>query len=96
LNFSNFTHFKKEWLSISFVKFLFSPFIGMCLTYMLHLSNPITTVVLVQAGMPVANAALILSNLFELDQDLANSCWLFTTFISLLTTPILLYALNFL
>jgi predicted permease len=80
------------------IKYLFWPALTFALIYTLRgnlLHDPITYRVLVlQACMPVAMQAMLLSNLFDLDMDLVNALWLTTTLFSLVTAPLLIYALQ--
>jgi predicted permease len=47
-------------------------------------------VVLILATMPVAFTALIPPSIYDLDLDLANSCWFVTTSLLIFVLPILL------
>jgi len=73
----------KESLVACALKFLVSPVIGMGLFYLANLffgfGPDIPRVVLIQASMPVAIWAVVVSTLFNLDRDLANACWASTT-----------------
>lgn len=53
-------------------------------------------VVLLLASMPVAFNALIPPSIYDLDLDLANSCWFVTTALLALVLPALLFVLGFL
>jgi hypothetical protein len=44
--------------------------------------------------MPVAFNALIPPSLYDLDLDLANSCWFFTTAMLVVELPMLLMVIN--
>ena len=50
-------------------------------------------VVAILASMPVAMNALIPPSLFDLDLDLANACWVFTTLELIVVLPILVIVL---
>lgn len=84
MEFRKIKNYFSECLSISFLKFVISPVIGLSLAYLLlriNILNPLSLkVIFIESAMPVAISSLILSNLFELNQDLANACWVFTTF----------------
>ena len=51
-------------------------------------------VVIVLSAMPVAFNALIPPSIYDLDLDLANSCWFVTTALLVLVLPLLLLILN--
>ncbi len=83
----------KECLVISAIKFLIVP-ATMTLTAFLvgygKIENGLPLkVVLILSSMPVAFMALIPPSLYDLDMDLANSCWLFTTSMLIVVLPIL-------
>jgi predicted permease len=48
-------------------------------------------VVMILSAMPVAFNALIPPSIFDLDLDLANSCWFFTTSLLIIVLPVLLF-----
>ncbi len=50
-------------------------------------------VVCILSAMPVAMTALVPPSLFNLDVDLANACWIFTTLGLVLILPVLLFIL---
>ncbi|MBM4082112.1 MAG: hypothetical protein FJ278_20570 [Planctomycetes bacterium] len=83
--------FLPECLSMAALKFLATPLIGLLIGWLLGCGNILDglllKVVFVEACMPVAIFALVLTKLFDLDQDLANSCWLVTTFGVVLMLP---------
>ena len=47
-------------------------------------------VVIILASMPVAFNALIPPSIYDLDLDLANACWFFTTACLIAVLPVLL------
>jgi predicted permease len=51
-------------------------------------------VVMILSSMPVAFIALIPPSIYDLDLDLANSCWFFTTALLVLVLPLLLIAIT--
>jgi predicted permease len=51
-------------------------------------------VVIILSSMPVAFNALIPPSIYDLDLDLANSCWFFTTALLIITLPMLLIVLS--
>jgi len=48
-------------------------------------------VVMLLSSMPVAFIALIPPSIYDLDLDLANSCWFFTTALLIFVLPSLLF-----
>lgn len=92
--------FKTPLLSMSFIKFIWSPVIGLSLAYLLGFHNIMDglplKIALIESCMPAAIASLIVPALFNLDQDLSNSLWLFTTFLIIPLLPILLWILSIL
>ena len=51
-------------------------------------------VVIILSSMPVAFMALIPPSLYDLDIDLANSCWLFTTTLLVIVLPVLYFVIH--
>lgn len=100
LKFSAVKRFKAPVFSMSFIKFIWSPLVGLIFAYLLGyhaiMDGLPLKIALIEASMPCAIASLITPALFNLDQDLSNSCWLFTTFLIIPLLPILLWILNIL
>jgi len=87
-----------ECFTMSLIKFLISPVLGLGLAYLLGCSQfmdglPLK-VVFIEATMPAAIFSLVLSRLFNLNQDLANSCWIFTTLAVILILPLIYIIIN--
>ncbi len=86
--------YKKTWATISLIKFLYSPIIGLLGAYLIGYSKIpnrfILKVVFIEASMPVAISSLMLSNLFRLEKDLTNSCWAFTNVFMVVIVPIII------
>ena len=86
IKFAKIKKYFNECLSISFLKFIINPIIGLSLAYLFVRINILDTlslkVIFIESAMPVAISSLILSSLFKLNKDLTNSCWVFTTFIT--------------
>jgi hypothetical protein len=83
MRFSNVRHHLAEGLSISLIKFLLLPLLAGIAAWLLGLHEiqdglPFK-IVLIGASMPVAFNALVAASVYDLDLDLANSCWLITT-----------------
>ena len=88
----------KECVSVSLIKFLFVPILASSLAYLLGFGDideglPLK-VVIILSSMPVAFNALIPPSIYDLDLDLANSCWFFTTAMLLAVLPLLLAVLH--
>ena len=88
----------KECFSVSLIKFLFVPILASSLAYLLGFGDideglPLK-VVIILSSMPVAFNALIPPSIYDLDLDLANSCWFFTTAMLLVVLPLLLAVLR--
>ncbi len=87
------TQYLKECVAVALIKFFLVPVTITFLAYLLNYSRigdglPLK-VVMILSSMPVAFNALIPPSLYHLDLDLANSCWLFTTFFLFFLLPIL-------
>ena len=99
MKFRKLKEYLPECLSVSVIKFLISPIAGVGFAYILGCSNFMgglaLKVVLVEAAMPAAIFSLIFAKLFNFNQDLANSCWFFTTFAVILILPLLNFVLRF-
>ena len=86
----------KECLAISGIKFLIVPVILTLTAFLLGYGKmeqglPLK-VVMILSAMPVAFTSLVPPSLYDLDIDLANSCWLFTTALLVVVLPVLYIA----
>lgn len=86
----------KECLAISGIKFLIVPVILTLTAFLLGYGKmeqglPLK-VVMILSAMPVAFTSLAPPSLYDLDIDLANSCWLFTTALLVVVLPVLYIA----
>jgi len=85
----------KECMAISFIKFLLIPFsisaIAVLLGYGVLEGGLPLKVVIILSSMPVGFTALVPVSIYDLNLDLANSCWLVTTLGLLIVIPILSY-----
>jgi predicted permease len=84
----------RECLSIALIKFFLVPVLVFLPAYFLGYGNiqdglPLK-VVLILSSMPVAFNALIPPSIYNLDLDLANSCWFFTTAMLVVVLPVLM------
>lgn len=96
LRFQRVTGYWRESLIVALIKFLLVPLCTTLIAYFLgyrSLDNgvPLKTI-LILSSTPVAFNALVATSIYDLDLDLANSCFLFTTIALVVTLPIL-YAL---
>jgi predicted permease len=89
----------KECVAISVIKFIIVPLLATSMGYIIGynaIDNGLPLkVVLILSAMPVAFIALIPASLYDLDLDLANACWFFTTAMLAVELPIILILLNF-
>ncbi len=88
----------KECVLISLIKFLIVPVTVTSLAFLLgykHIGGGlILKAVMILSCMPVAFIALIPPSLYDLDLDLANSCWLFTTSLLIIILPALYFVIH--
>ncbi|RZW19291.1 MAG: hypothetical protein EX260_07835 [Desulfobulbaceae bacterium] len=98
MKFSRVSNYIPESALISLVKFAAVPIFGCTLAYLfnLHLLSDglVFKVVLVLTSMPVAFNALVAASIFDLDLDMANSCWLVTTLGLIIVLPWLYFLLS--
>ena len=97
LRLSRMTCYLRESAVISLIKFAFVPVIVTSLALLAGLGDvedglPLKVVAILSA-MPVAMNALIPPSLFNLDLDLANACWVFTTLELVVVLPVLIIIL---
>jgi predicted permease len=98
MKFKRVGRYLKECLSIAAIKFLAVPLIVSVSAYALGFGRidegvPLK-VVIILSSMPVAFNALIPPSIYNLDLDLANSCWFFTTASLTGVLPLLLLIVN--
>ena len=98
MRFRRVRNYFKECLSVSIIKFVLVPVLATSLAYLLGFGQiedglPLK-VVIILSSMPVAFNALIPPSIYDLDLDLANSCWFFTTALLVLVLPALLLIIN--
>jgi predicted permease len=83
----------REVAALMVTKFAVGPLLGAGLVLVLGqwgaFDGLLWRVVVVEGAMPVAIFATIVSNLFDLDRDLANSAWVLTTLATAAMIPIL-------
>jgi predicted permease len=98
LKFKRVRAYVKECVAVSLIKFILVPVLASTLAYRIGFGAidgglPLK-VVMVLSAMPVAFNALIPPSIYDLDLDLANSCWFFTTALLVVVLPVLLIALS--
>jgi len=98
MRFSSVTSYLRESIGISVIKSAIIPVIACTIAYLfgLHQINdglPFKTVMILSA-MPVAFNALLAASIYDLDLDLANSCWLVSTGCLIFVMPILYILVN--
>jgi predicted permease len=97
MRFSSVSRYIPESILIAAIKFVAVPLFGCTLAYIfnLHLLSDglIFKVVLVLTSMPVAFNALVAASIYDLDLDMANSCWLVTTLTLIVILPWLYFLL---
>jgi predicted permease len=83
IRFSSFWKYRRECIAMAAIKFLILPAavtsVGILLDYGKMLDGLPLKVLIILSSMPVGFLALVPPVLYDLDVDLANSCWLFTT-----------------
>jgi predicted permease len=98
MKFRKISDYLRECVSISLIKFVLVPVLVSLPAYLLgygHIQNGLPLkVVIILSSMPVAFNALIPPSIYNLDLDLANSCWFFTTALLVAVLPMLLVVIN--
>jgi hypothetical protein len=88
----------KESISVSIIKFILVPSIistiAFFLGYRIIEGGLPLKVVIILSSMPVAFSALIPVSIYDLNLDLANSCWLVTTLSLIVILPLLFYIIS--
>jgi len=100
LKFRRVQDYIKECVAVSLIKFVLVPVLTVSLAYLIGFDTidkglPLK-VIFILSAMPVAFNALIPPSIYDLDIDLANSCWFFTTAMLVVVLPLLLLVLSFL
>lgn len=98
MRFRSVRNYLKECFCVAGIKFLAVPVLVSSAAYFLGFaeidSGTPMKVVIILSSMPVAFNALIPPSIYDLDLDLANSCWFFTTASLVVVLPILLSLIN--
>ncbi|WP_029909634.1 AEC family transporter [Pelobacter seleniigenes] len=95
MRFSSISHNLPEGLTIATIKHLILPVIGATTAWLLgfhHIDNGLPfKIVLLCTSMPIAFNALVVSSIYDLDLDLANTCWLISTSCLVAVVPLLYF-----
>lgn len=98
MKFGKVKNYIKESIAISIIKFIFVPLIistiAFFLGYRIIEGGLPLKVVIILSSMPVAFSALIPVSIYDLNLDLANSCWLVTTLSLIVILPLLFYIIS--
>jgi len=98
MKFGKVKKYLKESLMIFIIKFVLVPIVVSVFAFFLgygRISEGLPLkVVIILSSMPVAFSALIPISIYDLDLDLANSCWLTTTLGLIIILPVLYYIVN--
>lgn len=98
LKFSHLNDYIKECLYISLIKFIAVPLATLILSFLFNYQSirnglPLK-VSLIMSFMPVAFNSVTAANIYNLNADMVNSCWVFTTFGIIFVLPFLFLFLN--
>ncbi|MFO7713246.1 AEC family transporter [Desulfosarcina sp.] len=98
MRFKSVRHYLKECTLVSLIKFAIVPLCATTAAWSIGYGQiddglPLK-VVLILSSMPVAFNALIPPSIYDLDLDLANACWFFTTSALIVVLPVLLMLIN--
>lgn len=100
LHFSNIRSHLPVALVVSLIKFCLMPLFAGFFAWLLGFHEiedglPLK-IVLLASSMPVAFNAIVAASLYDLDLDMANTCWLFTTAALVLVLPLLSFLFSIL
>jgi len=94
MRFESVHHHLKACALVSLIKFAIVPFCATAVAWFIgygQVDNGLPLkVVMILSSMPVAFNALIPPSIYDLDLDLANACWFFTTSALMVVLPVLL------
>jgi len=98
MKFGKIKNYIKESIAVSIIKFILVPSIMFTIAFFLGYGKiaeglPLK-VVIILSSMPTAFIALIPASIYDLNLDLANSCWLFTTLNLIVILPLLSYIVS--
>ena len=98
MKFGKVRNYISECFAISVIKFILVPLIISATAFLLGFAEieeglPLK-IVIILSSMPVAFTAIIPPSIYDLDLDLANSCWLVTTLSLILILPLSTYIIS--
>ena len=98
MRFKSVRHYLRECVAVGSIKFIIVPLSISSVAFLMGYGEidgglPLK-VVIILTSMPVAFNALIPPSIYDLDLDLANSCWFFTTACLVFVLPLLLIILQ--
>ena len=98
MKFGRVRNFTRECVVVSFIKFTLVPLIISSVAFLLGYGEieeglPLK-VVIILSSMPVAFTSLIPVSIYNLNLDMANSCWLVTTLSLIIVLPLLYYIIS--
>ena len=80
-------------LILIFIKSVFVPAVVFMIAYLSGLGNIenglVLRFLLILSSMPVSFIAMVPPTIYDMDQDLANTCWFFTTMSLVITIPVI-------
>jgi len=98
MRFKSVRFYLRECTAVAIIKFVLVPTIATTIAVLLGYgelqSGLPLKVVMILSSMPVAFNALIPPSIYDLDLDLANACWFFTTSSLIITLPMLSFMLR--
>jgi len=98
MEFNKVRQYFKELFFIASIKFLIVPVVMVSIGFLMDYNQindglPLK-VILILSSMPVAFHSLIPPSQYDLNLDLANSCWIFTTFSLIILVPLLFFLIS--
>ncbi|BBO68784.1 hypothetical protein DSCA_27140 [Desulfosarcina alkanivorans] len=98
MRFGSVRHYLKACTLVSLIKFIIVPVCATATAWSIgygHMESGLPLkVVIILSSMPVAFSALIPPSIYDLDLDLANACWFFTTSALIVVLPVQLLLIN--
>ena len=98
VKFKKVKNYIKECIAISMIKFILMPIIissiAILLGYGIFEGGLPLKVAIILSSMPVAFTAMVPVSIYDLNLDLANSCWLVTTLVLFIVVPLLSYIIR--
>ena len=98
MRFESVRHHLKACTLVSLIKFAIVPICATAAAWSMgygHIDDGLPLkVVMILSSMPVAFTALVPPSIYDLDLDLANACWFFTTSALIVVLPVLLMLIN--